>query len=411
VYEQEVRELCMEDKKFIFSFFIAAVFLFSGLTLYAQVSSSAPKPGYYIDNSEETPSFIQRLVWEREEYALNYEVIIQRFSGQYNDYYSKITDDDFIEISLPPGRYQYCVTPFDLFGQRGETSDWERFEVITAYQPEITKISPEYFYMDQFQDRVLEISGNNIFKDSIIYLRNGIRNLFPDNMNVTNNSSIRLTFYDEELIPGVYQIYIINPGGLDAVYHGFVVDYFKRFDILFKIDFNPAFPAYGELQDMFGLHFYPGVTLRAELLSSSRDYYKIGLEFAVSYYYLDNLNYLGIDLFPKTQPDDPFFNYTEPDITTRLIDFAINISMQRRFNRLRNAITFSFGFGTTSFNTISNDLDYSFSRGQTVHVNLNVTALFLIYRRFYFEAGVDFTHYFYNDSGLLRPRLGLIIKI
>jgi hypothetical protein len=401
----------MEDKKLLFLFFFAAVFLFSNLTLYAQASSSAPQPGYFIDRSEGEPVFKQRLVWDTEEYALSYEVIIQRFSGRYDDYYSEITENAFIVISLPPGRYQYCVTPYDLLGQRGETSGWEGFEVITAYQPEITKITPEYFYMDLFQDRVLEISGNNIFTDSTIYLRSGITNLIPVSIDKTNNSTIRLTFDDEELIPGIYEIYVINPGGLDAVYHGFVIGYFKRFDLLFKIGFNPAFPAYGELQEMFGQYLYPGITLRVELLSSSRDSFKIGLEFALSYNYYDNLNYLGSGLFPKPQPDDLLFNVVEPEINTQLIDFAANISMQSRFNHLKNAITFSFGFGITYFNTVSNNSYYSSENGQNAHVNLDITALFQIYRRFYIEAGIDYTHYFYNGSGIIKPRVGLVLKI
>jgi len=95
----------MENKKIIFIFF-TAVFLLSR-SLCAQESSSEPEPEYIIDKSTGVPVFKQRLVWDKDEYALHYEVEIQSFSTQYDEYRTEVTEESFIEISLQPGKYRY----------------------------------------------------------------------------------------------------------------------------------------------------------------------------------------------------------------------------------------------------------------------------------------------------------------
>jgi hypothetical protein len=389
----------MEDRKYIILIFLTVIFLFSGLTLYAQVSLSESQQGYLIDKSGGELVFKQRLVWDKEEFASRYEVVIEIFSEQYNEYYREITDKNFIEISLSPGRYQYCVTPFDLLGQRGDASNWERLDVMTAFQPEITKITPDFFYMDQFQDRVIIITGNNIFKDSVIYLRNKDKELMPISKVMVNNTSVRLTFDDEALVPGVYELYIKNPGGLDTFFSGFLIGYYRRLETFFKMDYNPVIPISGQMQNMFGTAlYYPGATLRLESLSSQRASFKAGLEFAVSYYLLE-----------KNRNDSITNNIYTCDET--LVDFTVNILMQMRFNHLRNAISFAFGFGISSSNTVSDEIEYNLGEERNGHMNLSVSSLFLIYKNLNFEAGADLTYYLSNTSVLLKPRIGLVWRI
>jgi len=396
----------MEDKKNIFIFFVA-IFLLSGL-LCAQESLLELKSGYYIDNNEGEPVFKQRLVWDDDEYASYYEVEIQLFSTQYNDYLTKTTNEFFIEISLRPGKYRYCVTPYDLLGNRCESSDWEEFTVDQAFQPEIIKIVPESFYMDQTKDRVLLISGNNIFDDSEIYLRNGETVLLPISKTVTNNSSVKLTFNDDALIPGTYDIYIKNPGGLEVIKDGFIIGYAKRFETFIKLGYNPVIPLFGGFNDIFGSYFYfPGVTLRIESLSSARASFKAGLEFAVSLYYLNN-DYCIKPL--DSISDDGTF--TEAKLT--LLDFTLNVSFQKRYNHLKNAITFSFGFGITSssiedysYYTDSYEYDYN---GINVHVNLGLSGLFLCYKDLYVETGVEVTYYIIGSSFMIKPKISLVYR-
>jgi len=403
------------------------VFLISGL-LYAQESLPESQPGYYVDRSEGEPVFKQRLVWDKDEYVLYYEVAIQIFSGQYRDYRIEKTKNNYIEISLNPGKYRYSVTPYDLLERRCDSSDWEEFSISTAFKPEIYKFVPDFFYMEQNKKRILLVSGNNIFDDSVIYLRNDTNELVPIEKVVTGNSSVTLTFDDDTLIPGNYEVYIKNPGGLDASLGVFFVGYHKTLEVFLKVGFNPVIPAGGELMNIFGPYlYYPGVTFRLESLASERASFKAGMEFALSFYYLHS----NLSIRPIESILYNIYN-AYSDASVSLIDFAINIPMQVRFNHLKNAVTFSFGFGFTSFTSYGYiydyyddyyydyadyGYDYDYNRkkydknGVNTYVNLSISGLFLVYEFFYFETGMDFTFYFEGKSVLLKPRISAVFKI
>jgi len=402
----------MDNKIFIFLYTV--VFLFSGL-LYAQ-EPSPDSSGYFVDTSAGEPIFKQRLVWDKEEYVLYYEVSIQIFSGQYREYRVLKTKNNYIEISLNPGRYRYCVTPYDLLERRCDSSDWEEFSITAAFQPEIIKIVPEYFYMDQNKNRVLLISGNNIFDESVIYLRNEVNEIIPIEKVVTNNSSVKLTFDDDTLVPGTYEIYIKNPGGLEIVLGGFFIGYNRVIEAFFKLGFNPIIPISGELAYIYGSYlYYPGVTFRLESVSSQRASFKAGLEFALSFYYLSN-DFCIKPLESKSM--DGFFT----DINMSLYDFTLNISLQTRYNHLRNAATLSFGFGFTSINASGYDLWYYYGKddiGNYTHttselntyVDLGISGLFYLKESYYLETAVEFIYYFKGASFLLRPRISMVIKV
>jgi hypothetical protein len=403
----------MDNKIFIFLY--AIVFLFSGL-LYAQ-ESSPDSPGYSVDTSAGEPVFKQRLVWDKEEYVLYYEVSIEIFSGQYREYRVIKTKNNYIEISLNPGRYRYRVTPYDLLERRCDSSDWEEFSITAAFQPEIIKIVPEYFYMDQNKNRVLLISGNNIFDESVIYLRNEENELIPIEKVVTNNSSVKLTFDDDTLVPGTYEIYIKNPGGLEVVLGGFFIGYNRQIEAFFKLGFNPIIPISGELGYIYGSYlYYPGVTFRMESLSSQRASFKAGLEFALSFYYLSND--FCIKPIESKSLDGSF-----TDINMSLYDFTLNISLQRRYNHLQNAATLSFGFGFSAIHGSGYDYDYDVISNNGVgdythtkselntYVDLGISGLFYLKESYYLETAVEFVYYFKGNSLILRPRISMVIKV
>jgi hypothetical protein len=391
----------MEDKKIIFLVFFTVLFLFSGL-LFAQMSSSMSQPGYFIDASEGELVFKQRLVWEKEIFASSYEIEIQIYQGgSFINHFSENVKNTFVEVSLHPGRYRFCVTSFDLMGRRSDTSEWEEFTVTPAYQPEIAKIVPDYFYMDENERRIVTVSGINIFDDSEIYLRNDAHTLIPINKVVTNNSSVRLTFDDNTLIPGTYEFYIKNPGGLDVSFGTFFVGYHKYLETFIKIGFNPAIPMDGELKDMFGSYMYPGVTLRIESLASERSSFKAGLEFVAAFYYFDYEYSLGAN------DDETLRSFIDANTNVKLLDFSINVSMQRRFNNMRNAVTFCFGFGITSYSSLGAIV----REEQNGHINLGLAGLFHIYRNFYVETGLDYTYYISGKSGMIKPRVSVAWKV
>ncbi|MDR0322675.1 MAG: hypothetical protein LBI28_14365 [Treponema sp.] len=383
----------MAHNKLFFRIFLI-LFLLAGSFLYAQ------EAGYFIDNSSGSPRIIQRIVWDNDEYASGFEAEIQIFrNGSFVDYRIITTRQSYIEDSLPPGRYRLSVTPFDLFGRRRESSSWMEFLIIPAFQPEITGITPDHFFLDQRLERTLFITGNNIFDNSTIYLTNEENQLTPIRVEIIDSSRAKLVFDDETLIPGNYDIYIENPGGLNVSYSEFLVVYRKPMDVFVKILYTPIIPIYGEMRDFFGSSIYfTGLGFSVEAVSSKRSTFNGGFELSGTFYLMDP----AYSISPVFNDNSNAFIGAGNGVLFSNID--LNISLQKRFNKRRTMVTFRFGVGVSFMNGYGD----SENNDGSARMNLGLSGMFLIHKNFLLEAGVDFSHYFGSiNSGLLRPRFGL----
>lgn len=383
------------------------------LTLFFSVSvlcAQNVEPGFFIDNTSDPPSIFQRLVWDKDNYVLHYQIVIYFYNERYEIYHDEITENNFLEISLHPGRYRYNVTPYDLLGRRGESSEWKEFIILPAYQPRIERFTPESFFLDQRLERVLNIAGYNLLDVSEIYLRNNWRFLTPIRVDIINNNRARLVFDDELLRTGIYQIYIRNPGGLEAFADGFVVGYRKPLDIFLKTSLSPLIPIYGDFNDYFGTRLYlTGITFALEVISSKRSTFNGGLELAASGYLLNPA------LTIKSSMYDFFEGFQEIGNGVSFADFSINISLQKRFNHNKIAVTSRFGCGfslLSSYGDFARNEEGDKARENfSLHLNLGVAGLFYIFDALNIEIGVDFVHHLTaNNSGFIRPKLGLAWK-
>jgi len=365
----------------------------------AQDDTSDLKAGYFVDNSGSNPRIIQRFVWEKEEYALRYEISIQYYNNVYSNYIIENTEKNFFEVSLPPGFYRYSVTPFDLLGIRGDASEWKQFEVIAAYVPQITRFLPEAFYLDREQERVLNIAGVNIQQDSAIFLKNSNAELYPVNVTVINNERAVLVFDDKILVPGVYDIYIENPGDIGTMMSGFVIGYRKPLDIFIKAGYTPVIPIYGAVWEMLGGDlFLAGYSFGFEVISSQRSSFNGGLELSASVFFINSIISL------KTNYEDYVDGLSYAGNGAFLADFDFNISLQKKFGNWKHAVTFRFGFG----GAVASGFGNFPHNGILLNGNLSVTAFFKIYKILSLDIGIDYSHFFVEDHfGLIKPRLGL----
>jgi len=374
---------------------MAALFLLSCHALCAQ------EAGYYVDYSEGNPKFIQRLVWDWDEYALYYEVSIFVYDYGYREFLKDTTEDNLLLVSLPPGKYRYSVTPFDLLGIRGETSEWIEFEIMPAFQPVINSFTPELFFLDKNSARVLRITGANLSEESDIYLRSVTGVLIPEKITVVNDREVTLVFNDMELIPGDYDIYVRNPGGLDTSIGKFVVGYQKPTDFFLKVSWAPAIPISGYLLDILGPNMFPfGVSFSLETVSSSRGFFNGGLEVAASVFFLDPV----VSLQPGS---DAFLNHSTTASETYFTSFDLNFVLQKRFNSNRMAFSFRFGFGFVILNS------FELFEESDIIVQLNFGADFYVrlFSYFYVVAGLDFNNHFSPaSSGIIKPKLGVILQ-
>jgi len=393
----------MEQNKFLL---LTIIVIFANLA-YAQ------EPGYYIDYSGLKPRIMQKFVWDNEENAMQYDVKIQAYSekNELFDFNKTTTLYNYIDVYLPPGKYRYSVTAFDYLGRPGETSEWIDFEIITALHPVIDQFSPNSFFLDQNKKRDLIVSGNNLSEESTIYLRSSLHDLFPVSMNFISKNMFELSFDDETLKTGSYEIYAINPGGLESVVGNFVIDYRKFFDIFFKAAYMPVIPLYGKLKDEFPDTLYTaGVFAAAEFIYSWRLAINAGIEISYSTYLLNSFVTLDFGLsdalFGLSNNNGMVFN-----------DFDVNISLQKRFNKRKMAVTLRFGCGFSfindnriSDNTGSNSTPDKSNEFDT-HLNVGLSYMFLIYDNFYLDLGADFDHHITgSSSGIIKPKIAFVWK-
>jgi len=390
----------VNSKRDCFLLFILLIF---GFNIFSQENNQPLQPGYFVDYSEDHPKIIQRFVWEEEEYALRYEVIIQVLEGIYNEFFNESTDKSFIEVSLPPGRYRYNVTPFDLLGRRGDASDWIQFEVIAAYLPIIERFHPERFFLDRETARVLDITGINFQSDSVFFLSNSFRQIYPIDSNILNEQRARLIFDDDKLIPGWYNIHIKNPGELQTNISGFGIGYRKPLDFFVRLAYQPPLIVSGGLKDIFGNSmFVSGYYFGFETIASRRSTFNGGLEFAGSVFFINPI------VSFENNSVKLVYGKTSDDNTAALYDFDFNISLQKRFNSFQNSLTFRFGFGASILNGLK---EYNASQ-VGAHLNINVSSLFQLYRILYLDVGIGFTSYFMGDNfALVKPRIGLTWRL
>jgi hypothetical protein len=383
--------------------FFFAVFCFLGLTPLLRAQDG----GYFRDDSGDEPRFFQQLVWTNDEYVLHYQVLIQREEGEYRNFMRALTKNAFINVSLPPGKYRYAVLPYNLLGQAGNESEWRYFEVLPAYQPKLIRFSPPAFYLDKNAEKILDIFGANLLDDSEIYLRSSKNTITPIEVNIQEGNRAKLKFDNEYLIPGTYEIYIKNPGGLDTGLDGFKIGYLKPFDLTINLSAAPVIPISGESNDFLKSGLYPGITASFGVLSSTRSSLNSVLEIAASFYIIGDPVSVKEDEREKVSFHPDNLDVNGP--WARFADVDVNILLQKWFYNRTMAATLRTGFGLTFLENYGTSANYDSMplNWQTAHFIIGASYFWLVYEYFFIEAGVSYTHLFRTGLfGFIRPRIG-----
>ena len=99
------------------------VMILTGTCLYAQNSGAGEGTGN---------KFKQRIEWSADKNALEYKVEI-RSDGKIIKTFT--TSDNFVNLNLPAGNYDYRVTVYDFLGREQDVSAWQKFEISKASEP------------------------------------------------------------------------------------------------------------------------------------------------------------------------------------------------------------------------------------------------------------------------------------
>jgi hypothetical protein len=354
--------------------------LFAVLLLFALAFPlQAQTAGYFLDTNSGEPRFIQRLAWSGGEYALRYEVLVEKLEGgKYISRIREFTAALFIDVSLPPGAYRFSVIPYDVLDRPGESSGWVTIEVLPALRPELYNVSQEPNYNDS-RFYLFKLEGDNLLPGSEIYLRrqDGER-VVPEVKNFEDGRAF-LYFDRRQLIPGEYEIFVRNPGGLEAGISGISLAVpvkvggtaaAKPVNINIGAGWMPVLPVYGE--SFGGRISVFGAEVRISTVFYIPDIY-IGPEITGLLYYLN----------------DP--------LGLRSLAVGGGIMVQKPMPSLRTAVNFRLG------------AEYVIPHGDNpIHANMGVSFLWKMIKNLFVEVGIDYTHLFNEStSGYLRPRLSI----
>jgi hypothetical protein len=370
------------------------ILFLAGGSLHAQ-ESPPEESAYSIRQTETGPLFIQRLRWPGSSYVYRYEVIVEKRNrnGTYTELRREPVEENYAEFSLEPGRYRFQVLVYNLLDQFEYAMDWMEFTVYEALQPEITGFSPRAFFLDEDTRWVITVNGENLLEESDLYLRSGERIIRPSGYE-SEGTRARLIFNDHLLVPGVYTVYVQNPGGLESELGTFTIRYRKTFELNLSAGYAPVFPRAGFLFDLFDDPLYPlGAYGRAGFIFLKRPWGFAGIEAAFSWTALT-----------KTKDD-----YTAE---AQFLNEGLNLVYQKYLQNRTMAFSFRAGGGFTSVL----DLKFSYARGSSESrnslipsVNGGLSFMWLVRKPFFLEAGVDYVQTFPSDSprpGFIRPFAG-----
>ncbi|GHU77869.1 hypothetical protein FACS189462_0890 [Spirochaetia bacterium] len=240
---------------------------------------------FFIEWHDGGSRFIQRIQWNPVELALRYEFSLEEEqAGKYETLLREPIRENFLNVSLRPGRYRYQVGVYNLLDRLEYTSDWVSFEVLNALRPYIDDLSPAELILDGADRFEITVTGRDIDAGADIMLQSGDgEGIRPRRIEVKGNT-VLLVFDKGQLAPGSYQVHIRNPGGLEDsrgvnVHPPVIVEAPDRSrqagrpDFTISAAYTPLIPVYGILfvpNTFSEPFFFPGAALRFGVLPFKR---------------------------------------------------------------------------------------------------------------------------------------------
>jgi len=176
------------------------------------------------NTNSQTHDFIQKLEWEEEPNALEYQIIIQDSLGQ-EVLQSDLITDCFFEFTLPAGEYRYSIIAYDFLGHEASRTEWHNFTITKALRPEINLEQKEIEVPRKGKTNTLEIPVDieNITKDSTVELVNTktgeripgtlVVEEIEDSETYDENEAKSTSATFENVKTGDWKLVITNPSG------------------------------------------------------------------------------------------------------------------------------------------------------------------------------------------------------
>lgn len=371
----------MEDKRiFIRNLVILFLLLFS-LGAFAQKveETNEVKKNYIIETEGKKTVFYQTLSWENVEGILHFEFELEKKekNGKWVVVDKKKLKQNSLEVSLPAGKYRYRIKVINLLGQVDAVSADRYFDILVAYQPETSSVSPAAIYFDEEYSDVVSLSGKNFREETTFALKKeGGAPIFGKILEISpDGTKAKISFNMLRINPGQYEFVVTDPSGLKDSKQKMIFKFQKPIDIFLSggYAFN-GFAGNKLFKEYFGKNFaaLSGV-LRFSLVPIKRSYGNFGFNLTGSGMYLR-----------KKDPD-----YT---LSAGLLLTGIQAVYMKSIIRHRLNFDAHLGFGTafmvnTQFVFSGFESPKSWYWGLTM--NLGTALQVYVYKKLYIEVNLD----------------------
>lgn len=376
------RESFMEDKRiFIRNLVILFLLLLFPLGAFAQKveETNEVKKNYIIETEGKKTVFYQTLSWENVEGILHFEFELEKKekNGKWVIVDKKKLKQNFLEVSLPAGKYRYRIKVINLLGQVDAVSADRYFDILVAYQPETSSVSPDAIYFDEEYSDIVNITGKHFREETTFALqKEGGAPIFGKIVEINpDGTKAKISFNMLRINPGQYEFVVTDPSGLKDSKQKMIFKFQKPIDIFLSggYAFN-GFAGNKLFKEYFGKNFaaLSGV-LRFSLVPIKRSYGNFGFNLTGSGMYLR-----------KKDPD-----YT---LSAGLLLTGIQAVYMKSIIRHRLNFDAHLGFGTafmvnTQFVFSGFESPKSWYWGLTM--NLGTALQVYVYKKLYIEVNLD----------------------
>ncbi len=405
-------------------FLIMLLFLF-GYAAFAQAVPSAAieSSSYFIQETEEGARIMQRFHWAPIQGMLRYEFVLDRQQDgevSYGAFINESTEDAFIELSLPAGKYRYKVLGYNILERVGAESEYRYFEVLQAFQPDISDINAALIFTPENSIHRITLDGEFLTRDSQIYLipydKTGINNsadqegvLFPLEIiyDETGRAAELIVSVDNTSIDR-FRIVALNPGGLVSVSEPVSIKKQMHLGTFnFSFGYAPLIPFYPSdsfpfsalqsdyhLSNVIDKNFYPvGYTTRFSLIPFNTRFGNFGIELSQ----FVNIVNAGNDSY---------------NASTNIMGLALSLIRQEYLLDGKLIFNARIGGGIASFTDLEISRTDDTSTPETISVifpefQFGLSVQYLLYKEFFIELGLDAQFLFAHDmfTSYLSPTL------
>ena len=175
------------------------------VSLFIVLCSSA-----FLTAQETKSKFTQRLNWKSDFKAMEYLVEVKNENS--NEIIEFKTEENFIEFTMPSGKYSWRVTAYDYLGRKSKITKWKEFEILKAMKPVIKDVEKSAPLKKLDSSTIVEIPllSESISDGAKVELVDEILDRCISGKIVDGKAVF------ENVIEGDYKVRITNPGGFSC---------------------------------------------------------------------------------------------------------------------------------------------------------------------------------------------------